>query len=79
MVCYGNKIRGNKKFFVAATKNFAGATKRFVDRTKYLLSQNIFVIPILTNNFVGITKPFFFRVCSVVAHARTDIPQSLGF
>jgi len=24
-----------------------------------LLYQNIFVIPILTNDFVGITKPFF--------------------
>jgi len=24
-----------------------------------LLSKNVFVIPILTNDFVGITKPFF--------------------
>jgi len=52
------KLGTTNNFFVAATKNFAAATKRFVDRTNLFLSQNIFVAPILTNNFVGITKPF---------------------
>jgi len=48
------------KSFATATKNFAAATKRFVDRTKHFVvaTKNIFVIPILTNDFVGITKPF---------------------
>jgi len=46
------KLGTTNNFFVAATKNFAAATIRFVDRTKH------FVIPILTNDFVGITKPF---------------------
>jgi len=49
------KLGTTNKIFVAAAKNFAAATKRFVVVTKY------FVIPILTNDFVGITKPFFFR------------------
>jgi len=41
-------------------KNFGAATKRFVDRTKrFVVVANIFAIPILTNDFVGITKPFF--------------------
>jgi len=35
--CYGNKIRDNNFFFVAATKNFAAATERFVDRTKHFV------------------------------------------
>jgi len=35
--CYGNKIRDNKYFFVAAAKNFAAATKRFVDRTNHFV------------------------------------------
>jgi len=52
------KISDNKYFFVAATKNFAAATKRFVDRTKYFVVTNIFAIPILTNDFVDVTKPF---------------------
>ena len=49
-------------FFVASTKTFAAATKRFVDRTKYFVvvtKYSIFVIPILANDFAGITKPFF--------------------
>jgi len=47
-------------FFVAATKNFAAATTRFVDRTKrfVVVTKYFFAIPILTNDFVGITKPF---------------------
>jgi len=33
--------------------------QRFVDRTKhFVVVKNIFVISILTNAFVGITKPF---------------------
>jgi len=36
--CYVNKIRDNKYFFVAATKNFAAATKRFVERTKHFVA-----------------------------------------
>jgi len=46
------KFGTTNNFFVPATKNFAGATKRFVVVTKY------FVVPILTNDFVGVTKPF---------------------
>jgi len=54
------KLGTTNKFFVAAPKNFAAATKPFVDRTKHfvVVTQNIFVIPILRNDFVGITKPF---------------------
>ena len=53
------KLGTTNNFFVAATKNFAAATKHFVDRTKhFVVVTNIFVIPILTNDSVGITKPF---------------------
>jgi len=53
------KLGTTNKFFVAAAKNFAAATKRFVDRTKHFFcNKTFFVIPILTNDFVGITKPF---------------------
>jgi len=55
--CYGNKIKDNN-FFFAATKNFAAATKLFVDRTKHFFVVTKYFIPILTNDFVGITKPF---------------------
>jgi len=41
--CYGNKIRDNKIFFLAATKNFAAATKHFV---------------VITEHFVVVTKYF---------------------
>jgi len=47
----------DKYIFVAATKNFAAATKRFIDRTKNVVTR-YFPIRILTNDFVGITKPF---------------------
>ena len=55
------KLGTTNIFFVAATKNFAAATKRFVDRTKQfvVVTKYVFVIPILTNDFVSITKPFF--------------------
>jgi len=54
------KLGTTNKFFVAATKYFAAATKRFVDRTKHFVVLTIFlVIPIFTNDFVGITKRFF--------------------
>jgi len=54
------KLGTTDKIFVAATKNFAAATKRFVGRTKhFVVVKNVFVIPILTNDFVSITKPFF--------------------
>jgi len=44
---------------VPATKNFAASTIRFVDRFKhFLVVAKYFAIPILTNDFVGITKPF---------------------
>jgi len=47
-------------FVVAATKNFAAATERFVGRTKhFVVVTKYFAIPISTNDFVGITKPFF--------------------
>jgi len=46
MVCYGNKIRDNKHFFlVAATENFAAATKRSVDRTKHFVVTKYFCYP----------------------------------
>jgi len=53
------KLGTADNFFVAATKNFAAATKRFVDRTKHfvVVTKNV-VIPIFTNDFVRITKPF---------------------
>jgi len=54
------KIVTTNKIFVAATENFAAATKRFVDRTKrFVVVTKYFFIPILTIDFVGITKPFF--------------------
>jgi len=34
---YGNKIRDNKKCFVASTKNFAAAIKRSVGRNKHFV------------------------------------------
>jgi len=54
------KLGTTNEFFVASTKNFASATKRFVDRTKhFVVVRKCFINPILTNDFVGITKPFF--------------------
>ena len=53
------KLGTTDKIFAAATKNFAAATKRFVDRTKHFVVTIFFVIPILTNDFVIKTKPFF--------------------
>jgi len=59
------KIGTTDKLFVAAAKNFAVATKCFVNRTKhFVVVTNFFVIPILTNDFVSITKPFF-PVCAI--------------
>jgi len=57
----GTKLGTTNEFFVASTKNFAAATKRFVDRTKhFVVVTSYFCYPyILTNDFVGITKPFF--------------------
>ena len=53
------KLGTTNEFFVASTKNFAAATKRFVERTTHFVVVTFFfVIPILTNGFVGITKPF---------------------
>jgi len=53
-------LRGKNygKIFVATTKNFAAATKRFVDRTERFVVTKYFCYPYLTNDFVGITKPF---------------------
>ena len=55
------KLGTTDKIFVAATKNLATATKkRFVDRSKhFVVVTKCFFIPILTNDFVSITKPFF--------------------
>jgi len=47
-----------KKLFVTSTK-LGKTNKSFVDRTKHFVVTNYFVIPILTNDFVGITKSFF--------------------
>jgi len=53
------KLGTTNNFFVAATKYFAVATKRFVNRTKHFVVVTKYLfIPILTNYFVGITKPF---------------------
>jgi len=53
------KVGTTNKYFVAAAKNFAAATKRFVDRTKHcVFVTKYFCYPILTNDFVGKTKPF---------------------
>jgi len=52
------KLGTTNNFFVAATKYFAAATKLFVDRTKQLVVTKYYFIPTLTNDFVGITKPF---------------------
>jgi len=42
-----------------------------VELNLLLLLQNIFAVPILTNDFVGITKPFFFRARRIVAQPGT--------
>ena len=53
------KLGTTNTFFVVATNNFAAATKRFVDRTKhFVVVTKYFFIRILTNDFVGKTKPF---------------------
>jgi len=58
--CTATKLGTTNEIFVAATKNFAAATNRFVDRTKhFVVVTKYFFIPILTNDFVGITKPIF--------------------
>jgi len=54
------KLGTTNKIFVPANKKFAAATKRFVDRTKHFgFVTKYFCYPILTNDFVGITKHFF--------------------
>jgi len=54
------KLETENEIFVASTKNFAATTKRSVDRTKnFVVVTKYFFIPILTNDFVGVTKPFF--------------------
>jgi len=65
---------GTSKSFVAATKNFAAATKRFVDRTTHfvVVTKYYFVIPILINDFVGITNLFsVYEQEFAPFHART--------
>jgi len=53
------KLGTTYKFFVAVTKTFTAATKRLVDRTKhFVVVTKYFFVPILINDFVGITKPF---------------------
>jgi len=60
MVLSQQQNQGQKIFFfVAANKNFAAATKPFVYRTEHFVVTIYFFIPISTNDFVGITKPFF--------------------
>jgi len=56
--CYGNKIRDNI-FFLLQPKNLPQQLNVLLIEPNILLQQNIFVFPILTNDFVGITKPFF--------------------
>ena len=53
------KLGTTNKIFVAATKNFVAATKRLVDRTKHFVVAKYCCYPFLTNDFVGIAKPFF--------------------
>jgi len=60
MVLLRQQNKGQQRIFLLLQlkKNSAG-TKRFVDRTKHFVAITIFfVFPILTNDFVGITKPF---------------------
>ena len=57
--CYGNRIRDNKIFFLAATKNFAAATKRFVDRTKhFVVVTKYFCYPYFNKLFCWHNKTF---------------------
>jgi len=58
--CYGNKIRDNKKIFVAATKHFAVGTKRFVDRTKhFVVVTKYFCYPYFNKRFCWYNKTFY--------------------
>jgi len=69
------KLGTTNNLFVAATKYFAAATKRFVDRTKHfvVVTKYFCYIPILTNDFVGITKPFFHvHLLASVTEGRTQ-------
>jgi len=54
------KLGTTNEFFDASTKNFAAATNRFVGRTKhFVVVTKYFSIPILANDFVSTTNPFF--------------------
>jgi len=58
--CYGNKIRDNKYFFLLLQPKISLQQPNvlLIVLNILLLEQNIFVIPFLTNDFVGIIKPF---------------------
>jgi len=66
------KLRTRKKIFVAATKHFATATERFINRTKHFVAvTKYFRYPYtLTNDFVGITKPFLRTFVRIVLMGR---------
>jgi len=65
------KLGTTKEIFVAATKILPQQPNvLLIEPYILLLSQNIFDIPILTNDFVGITKPFFSCKFSVLILTR---------
>jgi len=54
------KLGTTDTFFVAATKILLQQPNVLLTELNILLlSQNVFVIPIVTNDFVSMTKPFF--------------------
>jgi len=58
-ICYGNKIRDNKYFFLLLQpKILLPQPNVLMIELNILLLLIFFVVPILTNDFVGITKPF---------------------
>ena len=62
--CYGNNTRDNKWSFCCLNQNFCCSNQTF-----YIY------IPILTNDLVGITKPFF-RV-GIIFSLKTNIQDKL--
>jgi len=55
----GNKIRDDKYYFFAVTKNFAAATKRFNDRTKHFVVTKYFCYPYFNKRFCWYNKTFY--------------------
>jgi len=61
MVLLRQQNRGQQiKFLLLQPKILLHQPNVLLTELNILLKQNVFVIPILTNDFVSITKPFFF-------------------